>query len=243
MEKQPITYHTATEVQRALAAVAEPQRIADYQRFFKTGAGEYGEGDVFIGVRVPNIRRVCRNGLPLSLAQLSKLMRSRVHEHRHAALIIATLQYAKADSAGKRAIYKWYVKNMVHIDNWDHVDVSAHKIVGEHLVARSRAPLYALARSRNMWKRRIAMVATAAFIARDDFDDVEGIAEALLHDQHDLLHKAVGWMLREMGKRDRKRLESFLKKHYRQMPRTMLRYAIERLPVKRRKQYLHGTIK
>lgn len=205
-------------------------------RFFKTGKGEYGEGDTFLGVRVPDQRRIAKKYQDLGLNDIQKLLDSSFHEHRQVALIILTLKYKKAED--KKKLVDFYLKNTKRINNWDLVDLSAYKILGNYLLDKDRKILYKLAKSKNLWEKRIAVLSTFEFIAHDQFDDSLNIAEILLNDSHDLIHKAVGWMLREVGKKNHAVEEKFLKKHYKTMPRTMLRYAIEKFPEKKRKFYM-----
>jgi 3-methyladenine DNA glycosylase AlkD len=212
------------------------------QWFFKTGPGEYGEGDVFLGVRAAQMRAVARTHRELKLSAVEKLLRSKYHEDRSVALLILVDRFAREETDIQKEIYELYLANTRYINGWDLVDVSAPGIVGAWLYDRSRRPLRRLAKSRDLWERRIAILATFWFIRRDEFDDTLDIASMLLKDEHDLIHKAVGWMLRELGKRDRAAEEAFLKKHYKTMPRTMLRYAIERFPEGKRKKYLKGSI-
>lgn len=212
------------------------------QRFFKTGPGQYGEGDLFRGIRVPVLRRLSKayQDIPMELAE--HLLRSAYHEDRMLALLILVRKYAKADETGRTCICTLYLDNTRYINNWDLVDTSAEHIVGAYLSDKSREPLYRLANSSSLWERRIAILATFHFIKRGCFDDTLRIAGMLLTDKEDLIHKAVGWMLREIGKRDLKSEEAFLGVHYPQMPRTMLRYAIEKFPQDRRLFYLKGTV-
>jgi 3-methyladenine DNA glycosylase AlkD len=222
---------------RACASTADAVFL---QGFFKTGAGQYGEGDVFIGVRVPALRRICGEAGGASLATIRSLLRSRIHEERLLALLLLVQAFARAGQPGRRAIYELYLAHTRHINNWDLVDLSAAPIVGGWLAERRRAPLLRLARSRSLWERRIAIVATYHFIKRGELEETFKVAGTLLHDPHDLIHKAVGWMLREAGKRDGDALRAFLHERYRRMPRTMLRYAIERFPEPERRRYLKG---
>ena len=231
---------TAQDAQQRLRSLGSPEQAANIARFFKTGPGEYGEGDQFIGVKVPVIRKVAKEFKSLPLAEVESLLHSEIHEERLLALVILVSQFEKADIAIRKSIYDLYLANTGHINNWDLVDLSAPKIVGGHLETRSRKPLYRLAKSASLWERRISIVATGWFIWRDDFADTLKIAEILLGDQEDLIHKAVGWMLREVGKRDEATLIEFLDKHCRVMPRTMLRYAVEKFPEKKRRGYLKG---
>jgi 3-methyladenine DNA glycosylase AlkD len=217
---------------------ADPEDARFLQRYFKTGKGEYGEGDQFIGVRVPVLRALARELRGLSIADATKLLRSAVHEERLLALLVLADAYGAGDAKQQAAIYRLYLDHTRFINNWDLVDGSAPLIVGRHLEARNRRVLLRLARSRLLWERRIAMVATFYFIKQRDFADAIAIATLLLDDEHDLMHKAVGWMLREIGKRDEATLRAFLDAHAPRMPRTTLRYAIERFPETARKQYL-----
>jgi 3-methyladenine DNA glycosylase AlkD len=224
-----------SEAARRLRDFASEERAAVNRRFFKTGAGQYGEGDQFLGVSVPNLRTVVREFRSLTLDELLPLLHSKWHEERLLAVVILTEQYKRGD---RDAIYALYLANMKFINNWDLVDASAPQIVGAHLFERSRAPLHKLAKSKSLWERRIAIIATQHFIRNGDFDDTLAIATMLLGDKEDLIHKAAGWMLREVGNRDRARLLSFLDEHVTSMPRTMLRYAIEKFPEELRKKYL-----
>ncbi|KKQ24389.1 MAG: hypothetical protein US39_C0016G0002 [Microgenomates group bacterium GW2011_GWC1_37_12b] len=227
-----------------LKSVSQPERIKDYQRFFKTGKGDYGEGDIFIGVTVPKSRIVAKKYKDLTLTEISKLLRSKIHEVRLIALIILVNTYNKSSDKERAKIFNFYLANTKYINNWDLVDLSAHKIVGEFLWRnpKKRHKLNELAKSGSLWERRIAVISTFYFINNNSYEEPLYIAEILLSDSHDLIHKAVGWMLREVGKRDQKLEEGFLKKHYRQMPRTCLRYAIEKFPENLRKKYLQGKI-
>jgi len=212
------------------------------QRFFKTGKGEYGEGDKFLGIRVPAIRQCVREYRAISLEDTIELLNSLFHEARLLALLILVAKYASANvNAEQEAIYRAYLGNTEFINNWDLVDCSAEHVVGAHLFLRDRKPIYRLVRSKSLWERRIGIMSTFHFVKRKDFSDTLEYARLLLNDKEDLIHKAAGWMLREVGKRNRNAEKKFLTKHYRQMPRTMLRYAIERFPEKERLAYLHGT--
>ena len=215
---------------------------AHSQRFFKNGKGEYGEGDRFLGIRVPTIRKCVREYHSISLDDTLELLKSPFHETRLFALLMLVAKYSSAHSAAEHeAIYQSYLSHTEFINNWDLVDCSAEHIVGAYLFSRNRKPIYQLAGSRSLWDRRIAVMSTFHFIKRDDFSDTLAMAELLLDENKDLIHKAVGWMLREVGKRDQNTEEKFLLKHYKEMPRTMLRYAIEKLPESERLAYLHGT--
>ena len=211
------------------------------QRFFKIRPGEYAEGDIFLGITVPMLRILSKRYQSLAFNETLRLLKSRIHEERLLSLLILILKYRKVDLSEKRKIYKAYLNHSKYVNNWDLVDVSAKHIIGDFLKDKDRTPLYKLARSDSLWERRIAILATFHFIENNDFDDTLKIAEILISDPHDLIHKAVGWMLREVGKRDRDSEERFLKKYYIAMPRTMLRYAVERFPESKRQAYLKGT--
>jgi len=231
---------TAQEIQKRLRQFATREKAKVLQGFFKTGPGEYGEGDVFLGVVVPDIRRVAKEYQGAPLREVARLLKSGIHEERLLALLMLVQAFVKGDEAAQKKIYDLYLKHTRYINNWDLVDLSAPNIVGSHLMDRSRNPLYTLAKSRDLWERRIAILSTFAFIKQNDHRDTLRIAAMLLDDDHDLIHKAGGWMLREVGKRDLSSAESFLKQHYKKMPRTMLRYAIERFPEGKRQRYLNG---
>ena len=225
-------------VRRDLRKVASPDRAAGHASFFKTGPGEYGAGDRFLGATVPQLRAIAREYRDMPLKYVVKLLQSPWHEERLLALLIMVGQYARADAPTRQTIHQLYLRNTKSINNWDLVDSSAAQIVGAHLEPRDRRVLRRLARSKSMWERRIAMIATYHYIRQRDFKDALTIAGLLRRDEHDLIHKAVGWMLREVGKRDRGAEERFLRKHARTMPRTMLRYAIEKFPQPLRRRYL-----
>jgi 3-methyladenine DNA glycosylase AlkD len=213
--------------------------IAEHHlRFFKCGPGQYGEGDAFLGIMVPMMRTLSKEFTPIPVAEAAALLQSRWHEARLLALMILVRKYERADDPMRNEVYRSYLANTHRINNWDLVDVSAPHIAGAHLLERDRAPLYDLAKSESLWERRIAIIATQHFIRHEDFADTLRIADILLNDRHDLIHKASGWMLREVGKRDQPLLERFLRKHAKRMPRTMLRYAIERFPPALRAQYI-----
>jgi 3-methyladenine DNA glycosylase AlkD len=221
-----------------LKSLANPEKAKILSGFFKAGKGQYGEGDVFLGVMVPQQRLIAKKYSSLTLKDIKTLLSNKIHEYRMVALFILVNQFREADEAGKKQIAGFYLDNTRRINNWDLVDLSAPYILGEHLAENDTAILYRLAASDDLWKRRIAIIATFAFIRRNKFGDTLRIAEALLHDRHDLIHKAAGWMLREVGKRDVKTLEQFLGEHARAMPRTMLRYAIERFDEEKRRYWL-----
>ncbi len=229
-----------TEIRAELHRHAYPARAALMQGFFKTGPGGYGEGDRFIGLTVPQVRGVVKLAAEASPKVVSSLLKSPIHEERLTALLIWVRQFAKGDEVRREAIYEGYLEHTRWINNWDLVDTSARDIVGAWLADKDRRVLYTLAKSASLWERRIAIVATFYFIREEEFQDTLAISELLLEDDEDLMHKATGWMLREVGKRDQGTMESFLVKHQRRMPRTMLRYAIEKLPEGRRQAYLQG---
>jgi len=233
---------TATAISRTLRSRANPENVPALQRFFKTGPGQYGEGDRFIGAKLPIIRALCRECGGTPLDEVLTLLRSPIHEERTLALLMLVDAFKAGDEGVRRRIYDLYLANTAFINNWDLVDCSASQIVGGWLRGRSRASLTRLARSKSLWERRIAMIATFDGIRRGELDDALRVADLLLHDDHDLIHKAAGWMLREVGQRDGARERAFLKTRYRTMPRTMLRYAIEKFPEEERQKYLRGDI-
>lgn len=230
------------EIQKELGSLGDARTASFLQRFFKTGPGEYGAGDIFRGIRVPVLRKLAKKYEGITLADCERLLHSSYHEDRLLALLILVRHYAKGDDATKAKVYDLYLKNARFINNWDLVDVSVPHVVGAFLWDKDRRSLYRLARSNNLWERRIAMMATFYFIRRGEFDDALEVARILLSDHEDLIHKAVGWMLREIGKQNRETEEEFLSKHYKRMPRTMLRYAIEKFPEAKRKRYLRGEV-
>lgn len=232
---------SAADLHNLLLEHVDPQKAALFPRFFKTGPGEYGEGDTFLGVTVPNVRKVAKVGKDLSIDEIEKLLHSQWHEDRLLALIILVNQFRKADRTHQKNIYEFYLSNTSYINNWDLVDTSASNIVGAYLyvVLRSTKPLRRLASSDLLWDRRIAMIATLYFIVQGSSKECIEIATILINDTHDLMHKAVGWMLREMGKRvSADELRAFLEVHAATMPRTTLRYAIEHFSPKERKMWL-----
>lgn len=231
----------AAAVARALREIADPKRAKNSAWFFKTGEGDYGAGDTFIGVRVPEQRKIARRFRGLDLAEVEKLLASPVHEDRFTALEILVMRYERGNEAERERVFRFYLAHTDRINNWDLVDTSASYIVGEHLLDRPRKRIYALARSKVLWERRIAMVSTARWIAADDTDDAYAIARILLDDAHDLIQKAVGWMLREAGSKNKAVLLAFLRAEYPRVARTTLRYAIEHLPPAERKRILKGT--
>ncbi|MBT3690891.1 DNA alkylation repair protein [archaeon] len=221
---------------------ANPEKAKILQRFFKTGKGQYGEGDVFLGITVPVQRSIAKESIHLSMEEIRNLLNSEVHEKRLIGLLILIEKFNKGDESVRKNIFDFYLENTHGINNWDLVDLSAHKIVGKFLLDKDRDVLYELAVSEDLWEKRISIVSCFAFIRENDFNEVLNLSEILLNDSHDLIHKAVGWMLREMGKKDVKVLEEFLSKHYKNMPRTMLRYSIEKFPEDKRKMYLRGEV-
>ena len=226
------------KIRNELLVLGDQERAKKLAGFFKTGKGQYGEGDVFLGIPVREQRKIAKKYIGLSFDELLELLRSKIHELRLTALLILVIKYSKADDSEKEIIYNFYLKNTNFVNNWDLVDLTAPKIIGDHLVNRDRSILFELVKSASLWEKRIAVLASFSFIKNNDFDDAFSISKSLLYDQHDLIHKAVGWMLREIGKRDQEALEEFLMKYYKQMPRTMLRYAIEKFEEKKRKYYL-----
>jgi 3-methyladenine DNA glycosylase AlkD len=229
-------------IRRKLRRLGNPKTARLLQGFFKTGPGEYGEGDVFLGIKVPVIRTQIKECRDASLAVVTQLLHSPIHEERLLALMILVDRYSKGAPADRQAIYKLYLNNTKYINNWDLVDLSAPSIVGVHLADKARSTLLRLARSQSLWDRRISIVATFHFIRQNDFMNTLEIAELMMKDREDLIHKATGWMLREVGKRNREALERFLEAHCRTMPRTMLRYAIERFSEPKRQRYLQGRV-
>jgi len=229
------------QLKEDLLKLGNSEKAKILSRFFKTGKGEYGDGDVFLGIKVPEQRKVAKKYLNLSLEDIQKLLSSEVHEHRLTSLFILIDKYKKSDD--KKEIFDFYLKNTKKINNWDLVDLSAGNVLGNYLLEKDKSILYELAKSDNLWEKRIAIISTFAFIRDNKFEDTLKISELLLNDKHDLIHKAVGWMLREIGKRDQEVEEGFLKKYYKKMPRTMLRYSIEKFDEDKRKGYLNGEIK
>ncbi len=231
-----------TELRKEINKHSNPDKAKFLQRFFKTGKGEYAEGDKFLGIVVPIQRQVAKKFQTLSFTDLQKLITSGYHEERLIALLILVERFKKADEEEKEKIVKFYLDNRKGINNWDLVDLSAPKILGVYLLDKDRKILYKFAKSDNLWEKRIAVLTTLTFIKNKDFNDALKIYEIVVNDDHDLIHKAVGWMLRELGKIDINAEEGFLKNHYKTMPRTMLRYAIEKFPEHKRQAYLKGKI-
>jgi 3-methyladenine DNA glycosylase AlkD len=230
----------AADAKERLSSLASASVAKSSARFFKTGPGQYGEGDVFLGVKVPILRNVAREFRELPLEEVEILLQSPIHEERLLALLILVLVVARADDARRKAIYNFYLTNKMQVNNWDLVDSSAPALVGGYLMDKSRKPLVMLAKSKSLWERRIAIVATQHFIRHGEFEDTLKISRMLLADKEDLIHKAAGWMLREVGKKHEPTLESFLEAHRTDMPRTMLRYAIEKFSPDKRRRFLAG---
>ncbi len=230
------------EIQNELRRLANKKIAEHSQRFFKTAEGQYGYGDKFLGIRVPVLRKLARQYSGISIDEASRLLNSEFHEERLLSLLLLVTMFKKAGDEGRRIIYTLYLENTRFINNWDLVDTSAEHIVGAYLRAGDKKPLYDLAVSDTLWQRRISIMSTFHFIKHGEFADTLQIAEILLSDKENLIHKAVGWMLREIGKRNIEAEEKFLKKYYRQMPRTMLRYAIEKFPEPKRQRYLKGNV-
>jgi 3-methyladenine DNA glycosylase AlkD len=230
------------EIKNKLQLLANKEIASHSQRFFKTAPGEYAEGDIFLGIRVPQLRQLAKEYKTIKVEEAKELLSSPFHEQRVLALLILNLIFSTANQEIQQQIYELYLSNTKFINNWDLVDCSAEHIVGKFLVNKDKEILYVLAKSSDLWQRRIAIIATFHFIKNNEFSETLKIAELLLLDKHDLIHKAVGWMLREVGKRNLETEEDFLKKHYKNMPRTMLRYAIEKFPENHRQSYLKGSI-
>jgi 3-methyladenine DNA glycosylase AlkD len=226
------------KIRADLEMLGNPEKAKLLSRFFKTGKGEYGEGDVFLGITVPEQRRIATKYQDASFDDLHKLITGRIHEHRLVALLILIGKYNKKDVSNRASCVDFYIEHTPYINNWDLIDLSAKKILGDFLMDKDKSILYRLAHSKSLWERRIAIMATFAFISNNRFEDALKIAGILLQDRHDLIHKAVGWMLREIGKKDQPAEEEFLRKHYKGMPRTMLRYAIERFDENKKKFYM-----
>ena len=240
-------YMTVVQLKRELKKLGDSEKAKILQGFFKTGKGQYGEGDVFLGVSVPQTRIVVKKHHELTLEETEELLKSKIHEERLAAILLLVYHFENAvkekNEKKQKEIFDFYLSKASKVNNWDLVDLSAPKISGPYLLSRNRKILYKLANSKNLWEKRIAIISTFAFIRNSEFNDTFEITKTLLRDEHDLMHKACGWMLREVGKRDQPALEEFLKKHYKKMPRTMLRYAIEKFDEKKRKNYLNSFVK
>jgi len=230
--------HKAETIKKELKKISSRDKAVQLARFFKTGKGEYGEGDIFIGITVPEQRKIAKLFSDTELHEIEKLLDDPVHECRLTALLILIEKYSKAGDVLKKTIADFYLAKTPRINNWDLVDLSSHKIIGDYYFNRDRAMLYQLVNSSNLWEQRIAVVSTYYFIKRNDFKEIINFSEILLNHKHDLMHKATGWMLREAGKMNISVLKGFLDKHYKVMPRTMLRYAIEKLDESERKKYM-----
>ncbi|MFY9226124.1 MAG: DNA alkylation repair protein [Blastocatellia bacterium] len=231
-----------TEIRNKLQALANKEDAKFAQKFFKTAPGQYGAGDIFLGIRVPQLRQLAKEYKNIELVEIVELLKSSFHEERALGLFILVLIFQKANETLQQEIYNLYLNNTSFINNWDLVDVSASHIVGKYLTNKDKDILYQLAKSNSLWERRISIIATYYFIKNNDFTDTLKISEILLKDKEDLIHKAVGWMLREVGKKNLKAEEDFLAIHYKIMPRTMLRYAIEKFPENVRQQYLKNLL-
>lgn len=229
-------------IQKELKRLGNKEYAARLQKYFKTGKGEYGEGDRFLGIQVPVLRKIAKKYRKISIGEVSELIKSKFHEERLLSLLVLVDIFKRANDKDKKIIFTTYLSNTKFINNWDLVDVSAGHIVGAYLLTRDKKPIYVLAKSKNIWERRISIISTSYFLKYNRFDHTLNIAEMLLGDEEDLIHKAVGWMLREIGKRDFELEERFLEKYYKNMPRTMLRYAIEKFPEEKRKSFLKGEL-
>lgn len=234
--------YTAVQLEKQLRKQGDKAIAQHSQRFFRTGKGEYGEGDLFVGVRVPALRKLVKESGDTPLTQIYELLKSKYHEARLLALLMLVNRFNSAEEADRKKIFNRYMRNLRHVNNWDLVDSSASYIVGVYLYDKDRSILYKEAKSKNLWRRRVAIIATHYFIRQEQYTDTLRLAKLLLQDKEDLIHKAVGWMLREVGNRDEQVLHKFLRQHCRRMPRTMLRYAIEKLNQQQRQQYLKGRI-
>lgn len=230
------------QINKDLQKLKSSQKAKIYKRFFKAKKGEYGEGDIFIGLTVPKLRAIARKYSNTNLVVIKRLLENKIHEYRMTALLILVNKYQKSDEFKKKEIVDYFLKHTKYINNWDLVDLSADKILGDYLLNKDKKILYKLARSKNIWERRIAIIATFNFVKNNKFSDTLKISEMLISDSHDLVHKAVGWMLREVGKRNPEVLEKFLQNYHQQMPRIMLRYAIERFTEEKREHYLRKPI-
>jgi len=228
-----------SQLEKKLSDAKNPKKAKLLQRFFKTAPGEYGHGDIFLGITVPTQRKICKKYIEISFPEIQKLLDNKIHEYRFCALAILVSKYKKASDLEKQKIFNFYIKNSKKINNWDLIDVSAPKIVGEYLLNRDKKILYKFAKSKNLWQKRISILSTFWFIRENKFEDSLKISKILLKDKHDLIHKAVGWMLREIGKRNKQAEIKFLEKHAHKMPRVMLRYAIEKFSKKERDYYLN----
>jgi 3-methyladenine DNA glycosylase AlkD len=230
------------QIESEIESSKNTEKAKILQRFFKTGVGQYGEGDIFFGITVPIQRKIAKKYVELKLKEIQLLLNSKIHEKRLIALLILIQKYKKAQESEKEKIFNFYIKNTRNVNNWDLVDLSAPNIVGNYLLDKERKMLYKFAISKNIWERRISIISTLTFIRNFQFKDTMNISKILVNDKHDLIQKAVGWMLRELGKRDETLLVEFLKTNYQKMPRTMLRYSIEKFSKEIRSKYLKGEI-
>jgi 3-methyladenine DNA glycosylase AlkD len=229
---------TLTQLITELENIGDPDRRKNLQRYFKTGKGEYGEGDIFLGLTVGDQRKIARKYRHLSLEDVTELLQNKIHEHRLVALLILVDKFGRGDQSKRKEIVELYLNNTKWINNWDLVDLSAHKILGEYYLDKPKNVLYELAESDNLWEKRISIISTFTFIRNESYKESLKIAEMLVNDDHDLIHKGVGWMLREIGKRDQAIEEEFLMKHHKTMPRTMLRYSIEKFEKEKKQFYM-----
>lgn len=227
-----------TQLKLEIEKIATKDRAIISQKYFKTGPGEYGHGDIFIGLTVPQTRELAKKYKNLDLNEIKNLLTSKIHEHRLLALFILVDKFKKSEEKIKQELCDFYLNHSKYINNWDLVDQSAHLILGEHLINKEKYILEKLSKSDNLWERRISIIATLQFIRKNQFEETFKIAEILLKDKHDLIHKAVGWMLREIGKKDKNKLKDFLDKHHKIMPRTMLRYSIEHFSKEEKENYM-----
>jgi len=230
------------DIRKELLKHKNKVQAQNLSRFFKTGVGEYGAGDKFLGIKVPVLRSLAKQFIELSFSDVQTMLKSVYHEERLLGAFILVYKFKRADEKEKTQIYKLYLKNWSGLNNWDIIDTTTPNIIGEYLADKDKKIICEFARSNNLWKKRISILATFSFIKRHEFEDSLKISEILIKDKHDLIHKAVGWMLREVGKRDLPLEETFLRKWYKMMPRTMLRYAIEKFPENKRQKYLTGLI-
>lgn len=230
------------ELRKRIKVESNEQQAKSLQWFFKTGAGDYGEGDVFVGIKMPVQRIIAKQFIDIKYGEIKELVTSKIHEERMIGFLILMGKFEKGNAIEKENVYKFYIRNRKGINNWDLVDITAPKIVGQHLLFKNKDLLFKFAQSKNLWERRIAILSTFTFIREGEFETAFKISKILLNDEHDLIHKAVGWMLREIGKRDLNAEENFLNTRYKKMPRTMLRYAIEKFPEVKRKKYLLNKI-
>jgi 3-methyladenine DNA glycosylase AlkD len=229
----------SNKIKKELKEKANQGKAKIFQRFFKTGKGQYGEGEIFLGITVPESRSIAKKYFKINLSELNSLLHSKIHEERLVALYILVHKFENGNDKDKKEVVEFYLKNLKWVNNWDLVDTSCYKILGNYLLKRDKKILYSLANSNNLWEKRIAIISTYYFIKNNDFTDTLKISKILLKDEHDLIHKAVGWMRREVGKRDLKTQEDFMNKNHKKMSRTTLRYAIEKFSPNKRKYYLN----